>query len=168
MTRTPVGASLPATRARHRWTGVPLVTVALALSACGGSSPARTAAGAGSSARTSTAHASATAQTDVLPGPIVAVLRAPGHHPRVGNWRITIILTKGGRPIPGHVSYEYLFQGQLVSTQQVGGHSPDFVGVFHDTLTWPSTAVGYPLTFRVVIRTPYGVKNVDYDVMVRR
>ena len=109
-----------------------------------------------------------TAAAGVPSGPIVAVLQAPGHSPHVGNFPITIRLTKGGRPIAGHVSYEFLFQGQVVSRQQVGQESPNFVGVFHDTLTWPASSVGYPLTLRVVITTPYGVKNVDYVVNVQR
>jgi hypothetical protein len=145
-----------------------LLAAAIGLCACGASASHSTSVGAVTSSRTSAARVSSTVSAAVPPGPIVAVLRAPGHHPRVGNWEITLTLTKGGRPIAGHVSYQYLFQGQVVSTQQVGGHSPDFVGVFHDTLTWPATAVGYPLTFRVVITTPYGVKNVDYAVTVRR
>ena len=143
--------------------------VAAGLTACGGSS------GSGSSAATaplattaSSAASSAVPSTAAAPASVVAVLHAPGHDPHVGNWPITVTLTNGGRPIPGHVSYQFLFQGQVVSRQPVRLESPNFVGTFHDTIIWPATSVGYPLTFRVVIQTPFGVKNVDYLVQVRR
>ncbi len=177
MPRTRTDEPMPATGAWRPLSSAALVGVAIALSGCGGSSPGpaatnqptrATTASPTSTTAPATSTAPRTTSESVPPGPIAAVLRAPGHDPHVGNWTITVTLTKGGRPIRGHISYAYLFQGQLVSTQQVGGHSPDFVGVFHDTLTWPSTSVGYPLTFRVVIKTPYGVKNIDYPVVVQR
>lgn len=156
-----------------------MLSAALALAACGSAAPHHSADSPAGSATTGSAGA-ATGATDPTgrPGgttsgptasqtaPIVAVLHAPGHTPKVGNWPITIDLTRAGHPIHGHVSYAFLFGGQVVSTQGVGTHSPDFVGVFHDIITWPARAVGLPLTFRVVITTPYGVKDVDYPVKV--
>ncbi len=149
-------------RSRTLPTAIAAVLGASLLVACGGST---TSTSTGSSAATTSRTQSAAAASS---GPIVAVLQAPGHSPHVGNFPITITLTKGGLPIAGHVSYEFLFQGQVVSRQQVELESPNFVGRFHDTLTWPANSVGYPLTLRIVITTPYGVKNVDYPVLVQR
>ncbi len=156
-----------------------VLSAALALAACGSSAPSHS----GDSAAGSSTSGSVTATTGSgdpagrsgattstgaagQAASIVAVLHAPGHTPKVGNWPITIDLTRNGHPIHGHISYAFLFGGQVVSTQPVGTHSPDFVGVFHDIITWPARSAGLPLTFRVVITTPYGVKDVDYPVKV--
>lgn len=109
-------------------------------------------------------------------GPLVATLHASGHKPKVGHWPITVTLTKGGQGVRGHISYEFRFNGQVVSRQKVaqppippgGAHSPKFVGRFHDVLTWPARAAGIPLTLRVVVTSPYGTKNLDWAVTVQK
>ncbi len=142
----------------ERAAGVAAVVAATGLSACGGSSSTG-----------ATTASTAASSTDAASAPIVAVLHTPGPDPHVGNWPITLTVTRGGRPIAGHVSYEFLFQGQVVSRQPVRLESPNFVGHFHDTIIWPANSVGFPLTIRVVVQTPYGVKNVDYGpVSVQR
>jgi hypothetical protein len=40
--------------------------------------------------------------------------------------------------------------------------------VFRDRIEFPERSVGIPLTFRVVVRTKYGLKNVNYKVTVQR
>ena len=41
----------------------------------------------------------------------------------------------------------------------------DFLGLYR--IEFPERSVGIPLTFRVVVRTKYGLKNVDYGVTVQ-
>jgi hypothetical protein len=109
-------------------------------------------------------------------GPLVARLSAPGHSPKVGDWPITVTLTKGGRPVRGHISYVFLLDRQVVGKQPVGkppvapggARSPNFVGRFHDVLIWPARAVGIPLTLRVVVKSAYGTRNLDWAVKVHR
>lgn len=147
----------------RRLAPVAVAALALGLSACGGSS------GSASSTATSASRttSAAAAAGKVPPGPVVATLHAVGHSPKVGKWPITVTLTKGGRPIAGHVSYAFLFNGQVVSKQPVTFESPNFVGVFHDQLIFPARAVGIPLTLRIIIQTPYGVTNINYPVKVQ-
>jgi len=136
-----------------------IIAVALALIACGASSAPAT---------TQAASSHGASPAGIPPGPIRAVLHAPGHNPKVGKWPITVILTKGGKPIFGRVSYQFLYGGQVVSSQPVRFRSPTFVGTFHDTIIWPATSVGYPLTLRILIQTSYGPTHIDYTVQVRR
>lgn len=60
------------------------------------------------------------------------------------------------------VEYEYLFGGQVVARRS----HYTFIGHFSDVFRWPSTAVGYPLTFRAVIVSDDTTINLDYPVRV--
>jgi hypothetical protein len=60
------------------------------------------------------------------------------------------------------VSYEYLFGGQVVAHRS----HYTFTGHFSDIFRWPSSAVGYPLTFRAVIVAGGQTVNLDYPVQV--
>ncbi len=147
-----------ARRSRRGGGAIPAaLSTALILAACGS---------AGTHTRTDPKTTTATTSSTTAAEPIVAVLHTPGHRARVGDWPITNTLTRGGRPIHGHVSYEFLYGGQVVSTQPVRYRPADFVGVFHDVIQWPARAVGIPLTFRAVVTTAYGVKDLDYAVQV--
>jgi hypothetical protein len=140
-------------------------------------------AGCGSSATKSTrssapARASSAATTTTPPGAksaagtvrrsrggITAAMRAGTHEPRVGRpWPIHFSVTRGARPISASVSYEYLFGGQVVARRS----HYSFVGRFSDVFRWPSSAVGYPLTFRAVIAAGRMTIDLDYPVQVRR
>jgi hypothetical protein len=66
--------------------------------------------------------------------------------------------------LPASVRYQFLFAGRPVASRS----HYRFRGTFHDTLTWPASAVGIPLTFRAIVRTSLGTKNLDYAVQVRR
>lgn len=150
--------------ASRRWrragVGVLLAsTVPVVLVGCGGGKSGSM----GTTTRTTPATTTAPASAA-----LVATLHAPGHRPKVGNWPITVTLSWQGKPASGHVSYAFLLGGQVVSRQQVGGHSPNFLGTFHDVITWPASSVGYPLTFRVVVTSPHGTKSLDYPVQVVR
>lgn len=135
-------------RCLRPFASLPLIGVALALSACGGSSSGGREDASGKPA-----------------GPTVT-LQAPSHHPTVNApWPIRIEARRpDGRPLQAEVRYQYLFAGSVVA------HRSDyhFKGTFHDVLRWPKRSVGIPLTFRAVVETPLGTRRLDYDVKVRR
>jgi hypothetical protein len=109
----------------------------------------------------------------------VARLKAPNHSPKAGtkHWRITVTArTNSGRALRATAVYQFLYNGQRVSTQNPNpGHSTagprpySFKGRYRDTILWPRRAVGYPLTFRVVVSVRgRGHRNLDWAVRVRR
>ncbi|TMK38900.1 MAG: hypothetical protein E6G56_13125 [Actinobacteria bacterium] len=143
-----------------------LATTALAAAGgCGGSSQRSGASAPSPPARSgSTSPAGPAAPRS---GRFIATLATPaGPHPKVGvKWPITIYArTRGGRPLRGKVTYQFLFGGAIVARR---GHHR-FTGSFHDRLDWPSRSVGLPLTFRAVVSTPLGQRNLDYPVVVQR
>jgi hypothetical protein len=98
-------------------------------------------------------------------GAVRATLHAAGHHPRVGRrWPVAFLVSSNGTPARAEVEYEYLFGGAVVAHRS----HYRFTGSFHDTFQWPASAVGYPLTFRAVIRSAGATLNLDYPVQVRR
>lgn len=108
-----------------------------------------------------------------------ATLDAPNHSPKAGgtNWDITVTAkSNAGKPLRATARYEFYFDGQKVSTQypnpghREGGTKPySFRGKYEDTILWPATAVGHPLTFRVVVAVAgKGSVNLDWKVNVHR
>jgi hypothetical protein len=98
-------------------------------------------------------------------GGVSATLHASGHHPRVGRpWPVSFDVSRSGAPARARVRYEYLFAGQVVAHRSNYG----FTGSFHDIFLWPSSAVGYPLTFRALITTGALKLSLDYPVEVVR
>jgi hypothetical protein len=117
----------------------------------------------------------------------VARLKASGHHPKAAKrWPIRVSAqTRSGRPVRARAYYQFLYGGQVVSTQYPNphsrpGHCPGgsgcrrkpypFRGSFRDpTIVWPRRAVGYRLTFRVVVKSRgRGTRKLNYAVRVRR
>lgn len=96
-------------------------------------------------------------------GSVTATLHAGTHHPKVGQaWPIRFTASSAGHPAKATVSYEYLFGGQVVAHRS----HYTFTGRFSDVFRWPSSAVGYPLTFRAVIVSAGKTINLDYPVQV--
>jgi len=96
-------------------------------------------------------------------GAVTATLHAGGSHPKVNQaWPIRFTVSSAGRPARASVSYEYLFGGQVVAHRS----HYTFTGRFSDIFRWPSSAVGYPLTFRAVIVSEGTTINLDYPVQV--
>ena len=94
---------------------------------------------------------------------LTAQMHASTHHPRVGRaWPIRFTATREGHAARASVSYEYLFSGQIVANRS----HYTFKGHFSDTFMWPSSAVGYPLTFRAVIVSEGVTINLEYPVQV--
>lgn len=108
-----------------------------------------------------------------------ATLKAPNHSPKAGgkNWHITVTARSNtGRALRATAYYEFLYDGQKVSTQYpnpghpTGGKRPySFRGSYRDTILWPARAAGYELTFRVVVAVAgKGRQNLDWKVRVHR
>ena len=96
-------------------------------------------------------------------------MHAGTHHPKAGKkWPITITAGNGSKRVCGNVRYAFLFHGRAVGRRNpgVGGR---FCGHFKDpAVIWPRRAIGIPLTFRAVVDTRIGQRNLDYSVKVRR
>ena len=92
-------------------------------------------------------------------------LTAPNHTPTANKaWPIKITVTRGRSKLSGSVRYEFLYNGSVVS------HQPGYSfkgGVYHDKLMFPSEAVGYPLTLRIIVTTKDGTVDINWAVKVR-
>ncbi len=152
-----------------------VASCAVLLGACGGSGGSKSATATTTATATiATTQTSSTAQsppgsTETSPGivrassgGVTATMHAATHHPHVGHWPVQFVVTHEGRPVKAEVRYEYLFGGQVVAHRS----HYKFTGSFHDVFTWPSSAVGYPLTFRAVIIAGGATLNLDYAVQV--
>jgi hypothetical protein len=107
-----------------------------------------------------------------------ATLHAPNHHPKAGDrhWFITVTArTPSGHPLRATAYYQFLFRGRVVSTQYPNPksrkgtrHSPwSFRGRYRDSILWPKRAIGFPLTFRVVVKVKgRGVRKLDWAIKV--
>ena len=94
-----------------------------------------------------------------------AVLHAPNHSPIENKkWWITVDVTRGSTKLSGDVNYEFLFSGAIVSHQP--GHKFKN-GLYKDSLIFPAEAVGKPLTLRIVVKTKYGTKDLNWNVMTK-
>lgn len=150
-----------------------ILLLGAALSGCGGSGKAS---GTSTQEETSTKEASAartsTTSTRTAPGVvtvtregIVATLHAATHTPKVNApWPISFSVTQAGRPARTKLSYEYMLAGAVVAKRS---HYA-FTGHFKDVFRWPASSVGYPLTFRAVLRVAGKTIYLDYPVKVAR
>jgi len=96
-------------------------------------------------------------------------MRATTHSPKVGKkWPITISAFNGRTRVCGRVRYAFLFNGRVVGRRNPGVGA-SFCGHFKDpAIIWPRRAIGIPLTFRAVVDTKLGQRNLDYAVKVAR
>jgi hypothetical protein len=156
-----------------------LTTGVLAVSGCGGSSKKAstqssstspsTASTGTSTTRPSTSSLVASASAgsgnavSASAGGVTASMHGSTHAPKVERpWPIHFTVTRGGHAVKASVSYEYLFGGQVVAHRS----HYTFDGHFSDVFKWPSSAVGYPLTFRAVIVSEGVTINLEYPVQV--
>ncbi|MGO9961038.1 MAG: hypothetical protein ACLP50_34530 [Solirubrobacteraceae bacterium] len=98
-----------------------------------------------------------------LAGGFTAHLSVPTHTPKVGKMPLTVIATRGRQKLSGTVSYQFLFDGTVVSHQPGG---PFHNGVYHDTMVWPGRAIGHTITLQVVVTTRYGTDYLDWWIKV--
>ena len=146
----------------HGRAAVALTVTVLAVAACGSGSKKST---------STTAAARTTSQSNsasVTTGPVHATLTAPNHTPTAGkNWPYSVYVTDAsGKPLSGTVSAQFGFGGRIV-----GRASPAVAplknGRWHDLLQFPSAAVGFPLTFQVVVHTSAGSVTLSWPVSVK-
>jgi hypothetical protein len=98
-------------------------------------------------------------------GGMTATMHVGTHHPTVGRrWPLTFTASRGGRADRATVTYEYLYNGQVVA---VRAHHT-FTGHFSDALVFPADAVGHALTFRAAIKDAHASVNLDYAISVVR
>ena len=112
-----------------------------------------------------------------LPNPVVsgsagvvrASLHGANHAPKVNKlWHYSVLATNASHePLSGTVESEFVFSGQVVGRESPPIH-PLTHGRLDDTVTFPSQAVGIPLTFQVVVRTAHGSVKLDWPVKVAR
>jgi hypothetical protein len=96
-------------------------------------------------------------------------MHASGHHPKADKkWAVSITAVNGRKRVCGTVRYAFLFNGRVVGRRNPGvGRS--FCGHFRDPdIIWPKRSIGIPLTFRAVVDTRLGQRNLDYRVQVTR
>lgn len=143
--------------------------VLLLAGGCGGSSKSRSPGSAAPTAPQTTVRGStppAPATSGTVTGSsrgVTATLHAGTHHPKVGRgWPLRFTVTRAGHAARASLSYEYLFNGQVVAHRS----HYTFNGRFSDVFRWPSSAVGYPLTFRAVIVSGGATIDLDYPVQV--
>jgi hypothetical protein len=104
-------------------------------------------------------------------GPFSATLVAGTHSPKANvYWPISLTATQSGRAARCGITYQFLFGGQVVSTQipryKNGRPHTSFTGHFTDQLTFPARSEGYPLTVRVHVWSGSRAVNLDYAVKV--
>jgi hypothetical protein len=165
----------------HQGLAIGLTALLLALAGCGGSSSSSNTNSSSTRSTTTTPTVSSTATTTASTtvtatagttdkvtassGGVTASMHAGTHAPKVeAPWPIHFTVTRSGQPVAAGVSYEYMFGGQVVAHRS----HYTFKGHFSDVFKWPSSAVGYPLTFRAVITSGGVIINLDYPVQVAR
>lgn len=98
--------------------------------------------------------------------PFSARLSAPNHQPHANTkWPITVTVTRGRAKLSGSVRYQFLYNG-VVEAHRAGHWFRH--GVYHDSLVFPSEAVGYTLSLRVIVTTKYGTVQLPWWVKTRR
>jgi len=150
-------------------------SLALALSACGGSksSPTTTARAQTSTATTSAAQTGTSQRTSTQTSPspatgqIEARFTGESHSPKANkSWSYTVSARDAhGHPLSGSVQTEFTFAGQVVGRETPPVHQLTN-GVLRDVVTFPSTAIGQPLAVQVVIHTGAGTKTLTWPVQV--
>lgn len=110
----------------------------------------------------------------------VLKMHAPNHSPKAGKlWYITVSArSRSGQGLRGAAWYQFLYAGQVVSTQYPNPHAPKngppgkhpwhFRGSYRDGLLFPKRSVGIPLTLRVLVRVGRTTKHVDWKIKVHR
>lgn len=160
--------------ARKRPCLVAALTVGLlAVAGCGGSSGGKTSRTSSTASTTKQTPPSRVASASAGSGNtasasadgVTATMHGSTHTPKVERpWPVDFTVTRGGRAATASVSYEYLFDGQVVARRS----HYTFKGHFSDDFKWPSSAVGYPLTFRAVIVSDGVTIDLDYQIQVGR
>jgi hypothetical protein len=85
--------------------------------------------------------------------------------PKAGaHWPYKVTATRGGKPAKGTVTAQIVDPLGGVHAVQFGANTKNvtripFTGTFKDYVIWPKDAAGFPLKFRVIVRSN-GVKKI--------
>lgn len=151
---------------------IAVVVAGLTAAGCGGSS-SKHATSTSQTTTTSTTHTSAgaSAATATTPtvnsGPVHASLHGENHTPSAGkSWSYTVRVTdSSGKPLAGTVETEFAFAGTVVGRETPPVHRLK-AGVLRDKVTFPSSAVGHPITLVTVVHTRAGSVALGWPVNV--
>lgn len=104
----------------------------------------------------------------VKSGPVRGRLRGANHAPTVNRpWLYSVHVTDAhGRPLSGIVDIQFAFGGQVVGRDTPPSH-PITHGTWRDTLKFPASAIGAPLSFRAVVHTRAGSITLGWPITVR-
>jgi len=88
-------------------------------------------------------------------GPLSATLAPSTHTPKVNaKWPIVVTATLSGKPAHATAVYEFLYDGAVVGTGYVKNNKHfSFTGHFSDSLVFPPSSDGEPLTLSVAVTT---------------
>ena len=156
-------------------TVIAMVVAGLAAAGCGGSTSTHTNTTAHAATHTTTTHSSpaASAATATTPsvntGPVHASLHGASHTPTAGKlWPYTVRVTNAsGKPLEGTVATEFAFAGTVVGRESPPVHTLKD-GVLHDRITFPSSAIGHPLTLVTIVHTSAGSVALGWPVTARK
>ncbi len=164
----------PQLRRRSRATVILASVMSLTVAGCGNSRP---------SPPTSTSRHTGsliTTATTSPPLPIVggrsvsagalrATFNGKNHTPKVNQpWPYTLKVTNAtGQPLSGTVAIEFLLAGEIVAYDQPPTH-PIINGLWQNTLKFPASALGYPLTLRAIAHTPAGSITLNWPITVQQ
>lgn len=99
-------------------------------------------------------------------GPLKATIVPSTHDPKVdAKWPLKVTAALSGKPAHASAAYQFLFAGQVVSTQypRYKKHFM-FSGNFSDTLVFPPDSTGEPLTLQVVVRSGSNAVELDWSI----
>lgn len=104
----------------------------------------------------------------VKTGPVHGKIVGQNHHPIVNkNWSFTVTVTNAsGRPLAGTVTIEFSYNGVVEGYDTPRNHTLKH-GVWHETLTFPADAEGYPLDVQAVAHTKRGSITLDWSIIVK-
>jgi len=97
-------------------------------------------------------------------GKFTATLTGSTHRPHAGKaMHYTVKVRRHGKGIRAKIKPLFVYQGLVVGSEP----ARKIKGRYRDSLTWPKRAIGYPLTFRIRVKTKYGTRNLDWWIRVR-
>jgi hypothetical protein len=101
-------------------------------------------------------------------------LTAPTHAPAVGTkWRYVVRATERGKPAAARITAQIVDPiGNAHAVTYANTSQPivkrPFHGTFRDFVTWPASARGIPLTFRITVLVGRVRKVLTYAVTARQ
>jgi len=112
--------------------------------------------------------AAATKELRASSGPLTVTETPPATHTPKANTNVWITVTAklGGKPATkASAYYQFLYGGTVVSTQYVRNNKHfTFNGRFRDNLVFPGSAVGQPLTLRVIVKVGSRTVHLDWAI----